>query len=179
MCLVFPQHGKRVLAPLSSLLPLGLRQAHRVFTLTSFPLLGDVTSRRRAFRAHSSRMVDPVCATPLFNSGSTRLGQNARRHCCRKVVICSENGTSSIAIRARRMLAMLSARATVPSAPVVAAIEIVCRSEAQPPLPSEARRNEAEVPVRQSALTFASRTRPEPAAAVLFQRPPPLPSLFS
>jgi hypothetical protein len=77
------------------------------------------------------------------------------------------------------LLALLSAQATVPSAHAVAAIEIVCRSEAQQQLPSEARHIRADVPVRQSALAYASRTRPEPAAAVLFQRPSPPPSLFS
>lgn len=77
------------------------------------------------------------------------------------------------------LLALLSVQATVPSAHFAGTIEIICRSEAQQPLPSKARRVRVDAPDRQSARSYASRTRPEPSAAVLFQRPPPIPSFFS
>jgi hypothetical protein len=77
------------------------------------------------------------------------------------------------------LLALLSTQAGVPSLRVVTAIEIVCSTEAEQQAPREARRIRAEVQVRQPAATYVSRTRPEPDAALLFQRPPPASSLCS
>ncbi|MGA3075865.1 MAG: hypothetical protein ABSG56_19530 [Bryobacteraceae bacterium] len=77
------------------------------------------------------------------------------------------------------LLALLSTQAGVPSVRVVTAIEIVCRTEAEQQTPREAPRPRAGRQVRQPAATYLSRTRPEPDAAILFQRPPPTPFLFS
>lgn len=79
------------------------------------------------------------------------------------------------------LFALLSAQAVVPSVRVVATIEIVCRSEAEAEqeIPREARRVPADAPILPSAVTYVSRTQPEPDASVLFQRPPPVSSLFS
>lgn len=77
------------------------------------------------------------------------------------------------------LLALLATQAGVPSVRVVTAIEIVWRAEAEQQTPREARRIRADRPVRRPAATYQSRTRPEPDAAILFQRPPPTPSLFS
>ena len=77
------------------------------------------------------------------------------------------------------LLALLSTRAVVPSVRIAVTIEIVCRSEAEQQIPLEAPCIWADEPVLQSVLTYVSRTKPEPDAAVLFQRPPPLTFLFS
>ncbi len=79
------------------------------------------------------------------------------------------------------LLALLSAQAVVPSVRVVATIEIVCHpeAEAEQEIPRKARLVPADAPVRPSAVTYVSRTQPEPDASVLFQRPPPVSSLFS
>jgi hypothetical protein len=73
------------------------------------------------------------------------------------------------------LLALLSAQAGVPSARVVTAIEMVCANEAKEQTPQETRRSGAGVRVLQSAPAYASRIRPEPDTAALFQRPPPSP----
>jgi hypothetical protein len=77
------------------------------------------------------------------------------------------------------LLALLSTQAVVPSVRVVPATEIVGRSKAEQQIPREARRIRADIQVRQLAPAYVSRTRPEPDAAFLFQRPPPATSLFS
>jgi hypothetical protein len=77
------------------------------------------------------------------------------------------------------LLALLSTQAVVPSVRVVTASEIAWCTEAEQQTPGEVRRFRADLQVRQPAPIYLSRTRPEPAAAILFQRPPPLPSLFS
>jgi hypothetical protein len=77
------------------------------------------------------------------------------------------------------LLALLSTQAGVPSVRAVTAIEIVCRTEAEQQVPRGARRAQATpIQFRQPA-TYASRIRPEPDSAILFQRPPPISSLFS
>jgi hypothetical protein len=114
-----------------------------------------------------------------WQSNSTLVGQTPGDCMPKSYGMLTKMARAALQYGFAALLALLSLQATVPSAQVVAAIEIACRSEAQQPLPSEARRVRASVPVRRSALTYASRTRPEPAAAVLFQRPPPVPSLFS
>jgi hypothetical protein len=77
------------------------------------------------------------------------------------------------------LLALLSTQAAVPSVRVVAGIEIVWSAEAEKQTPHEVRSIPAGIPVRQPAPAYASRTRPEPNIAVLFQRPPPAEFLFS
>ena len=77
------------------------------------------------------------------------------------------------------LLALLSTQAVVQSVRIVTAIEIVCSTEAEQQTPREARRIRADIQAGQPAPTYVSRTRPEPDAAVLFQRPPPTLSLFS
>jgi hypothetical protein len=78
------------------------------------------------------------------------------------------------------LLALLSTQALVPSLRAAPGIEIVCSSEAEQRVPREVRRIRAAcVQVRPPAPPYVSRTRPEPDAVVLFQRPPPTPSLFS
>jgi hypothetical protein len=77
------------------------------------------------------------------------------------------------------LLALLATQAAVPSVRVAAAIEIVCRSEAEQQTPRKGPSIRANIQVREPALTYLARTRPEPDATVLFQRPPPAPSLFS
>jgi hypothetical protein len=77
------------------------------------------------------------------------------------------------------LLALLSTQAVVPSVRVAATIERICRSEVEQQIPLETRRIPADMPLPQPALTYVSRIRPEPYAAVLFQRPPPQTSLFS
>jgi len=81
------------------------------------------------------------------------------------------------------LLALFSAQAVVPSVGAAAAIEIVCgarlehRTEHRIPL--EEPRIRAGVQIPQGAPAYVSRIRPEPDSAALFQRPPPLSSLFS
>ncbi len=77
------------------------------------------------------------------------------------------------------LLALLSTQAVVPSARGTAAIEIVCWAEAEQQTPRKTQRISPEVQVRQPAPAYASRTKPEPDAACLFQRPPPSLSLLS
>ncbi len=77
------------------------------------------------------------------------------------------------------LLALLSTQAVVPSVRVAATVEIACRFEAEQQIGLEARCIRVDAPGPQSPLTYGSRTRPEPDAAVLFQRPPPLACLFS
>ena len=77
------------------------------------------------------------------------------------------------------LLALLSTQAVVQSVRIVTAIEIVCSTEAEQQTPREARRIRADIQAGQPAPTYVSRTRPEPDAAVLFQRPPPTSSLSS
>jgi hypothetical protein len=77
------------------------------------------------------------------------------------------------------LLALLSTQAVEPSVRVVAAVEIVCRSEAEQQTPSDFRRTRADLPTRRPEPSYISQANPEPAAAFLFQRPPPSPSLFS
>jgi hypothetical protein len=77
------------------------------------------------------------------------------------------------------LLALLSTQAAVPSIRVVTAIEVVCRTEAEQQIPREARRVRADAQAPPPAPAYVSRIRPEPDAAVLFQRPPPSTSLVS
>jgi len=77
------------------------------------------------------------------------------------------------------LLALLSTQAAVPSVRVVAAIEIVYCTEAEQQTPRDVQRIWAYLPVRQPEAMYVSPARPEPGATVLFQRPPPTPSLFS
>ena len=77
------------------------------------------------------------------------------------------------------LLALLSTQAGVPSVRAVTAIEIVCRTQAEQRIPREVRRTQTHTEFSQPANTYLSRTRPEPDAAILFQRPPPISSLFS
>jgi hypothetical protein len=77
------------------------------------------------------------------------------------------------------LLALLSTQALLPSFRVAAAIEIVCSKEAEKRTPRETRSIQADAKVRQDAPAYVSRTRPAPDTAALFQRPPPLSSLFS
>lgn len=76
------------------------------------------------------------------------------------------------------LLALLSTQAA-PSLRVVGAAEIVWCAQAEQQAPREARPIRAHVPAGRPASAYVSRTRPEPDAAVLFQRPPPTPFLFS
>ncbi|MGO4884357.1 MAG: hypothetical protein ACLP59_26580 [Bryobacteraceae bacterium] len=76
------------------------------------------------------------------------------------------------------LLALLSAQAGLPSVRVVTAIEISYCAETVQEIPREARKRRAHVRLPQTAPAYVSRIRPEPAAAALFQRPPPRPSLF-
>ena len=77
------------------------------------------------------------------------------------------------------LLALLFTQAVVPSVCVRTTIEIVCRSEEEQQIALETRRIPADMPLPQPVLTYVSRIRPEPFAAILFQRPPPQTSLFS
>lgn len=77
------------------------------------------------------------------------------------------------------LLALLFTQAVVPSVRVRTTIEIVCRSEEEQRIALETRRIPADKPIPQPVLTYVSRIRPEPYAAILFQRPPPQTSLFS
>jgi hypothetical protein len=77
------------------------------------------------------------------------------------------------------LLALLSTQAGAPSVRVVAGIEIVWCAEAELPAPRDARRFLPEMQVRQPASAYVSRTKAQPDAAFLFQRPPPTASLFS
>ena len=77
------------------------------------------------------------------------------------------------------LLALLFTQAVVPSVRVATTIEIVCRSEEEQQIALETRRIPADMPLPQPVLTYVSRIRPEPYAAILFQRPPPQTSLFS
>jgi len=77
------------------------------------------------------------------------------------------------------LLTLLSAQAAVPSVRFVAAIEIVCCTEAEQRAPGEAGSTRSDVQVCEPAPAYVSPATPEPDTAVLFQRPPPAPSLFS
>ena len=79
------------------------------------------------------------------------------------------------------MLAFLSTQAVVPCPRILAAIEIVCRTgaEAEQRTPREPGRIPAVRHRPPAAPAYASRTRPEPDAAALFQRPPPVTSLVA
>jgi hypothetical protein len=77
------------------------------------------------------------------------------------------------------LLALLSTQAAAPSLRVVGAAEIVWCAQAEQQAPREDRGIRMALPATQPALLYVSRTRPEPDAAVLFQRPPPTPFLFS
>src|ERR1039457_5692138 len=68
------------------------------------------------------------------------------------------------------LLALLSTQAAVPSVRLVAGIEIVWCTEAEQQTPREARLIRADIQAGQPVPTYVSRTRPEPDAAVLFQR---------
>jgi hypothetical protein len=77
------------------------------------------------------------------------------------------------------LLALLSAQAAMPSANIVSAAGIVwCAESDQEKAPDEV----PKVGVCRSAQppksSYKSRTDPEPHSAVLFQRPPPVASLF-
>ena len=74
------------------------------------------------------------------------------------------------------LLALLSTQAVTPQTRVCAAIELVCSQQAEEHAPRKARASWVAPLVRQITRGYISRTRPEPAAAALFQRPPP--SLF-
>jgi hypothetical protein len=71
------------------------------------------------------------------------------------------------------LLALLSTQAVTPHTRVCASIEVVCSKQAEEHAPRRAQSSGMAAPIRQNACCYVSRTRPEPAAAVLFQRPPP------
>jgi hypothetical protein len=77
------------------------------------------------------------------------------------------------------LLALLSTQAAVPSVRLAAAIEIVCCAEAEQQTPRKVWRPRSDVQAREPAPAYVSLAQPEPDIAVLFQRPPPTPSLFS
>ena len=77
------------------------------------------------------------------------------------------------------LLASFSTLAVIPSARVVSETAIVWCAEAEQQAPQEVRPMRARWPLRPRAPAYVSLTKPEPDAAVLFQRPPPAPSLFS
>jgi hypothetical protein len=81
------------------------------------------------------------------------------------------------------LLGLLSTQAVAPFVRVVASIEIVYSKETrrtdERQTPQQARRVRADVKVLRSARACASRTKPEPDTAALFQCPPPLSSPFS
>jgi hypothetical protein len=77
------------------------------------------------------------------------------------------------------LLALFSTLVGVPSARVVSETAIVWCAEAEQQMPRELRTIRARWQVRPPSPAYVSLTKPEPDAAVLFQRPPPAPSLFS
>ena len=76
------------------------------------------------------------------------------------------------------LLALLSTQAA-PSLRVVGAAEIVWCAEVEQQAPREDRGIRTDSRATQPAPVYVSRTRTEPDAAVLYQRPPPTPLLFS
>jgi hypothetical protein len=76
------------------------------------------------------------------------------------------------------LLAFLSTQAVVPSPPIKAGIEFVCSTKAEQQITQEARGIRPAIRVRQTAPPYTSRTKSEPDAAVLFERPPPTFSLL-
>jgi hypothetical protein len=77
------------------------------------------------------------------------------------------------------LLALLSTQVVAPSVRVLPIIEFVCRTEARQQIAQKARCIRKDTQVRQPATAYVSRSRPEPDAVILFQRPPPASSLFS
>lgn len=71
------------------------------------------------------------------------------------------------------LFALLSTQAVVPSTRVAAAIEIVCSAKTEQEMARETRAIAPPAPVGPPAPFYVSRTRPQPEAAPLFQRPPP------
>jgi len=77
------------------------------------------------------------------------------------------------------LLALLSTQAAGSCIRVVTPVEIVWCAEADQRTPLETPRIRVQMRAAQPALAYASQTRPQPDSAVLFQRPPPTPFLFS
>jgi len=77
------------------------------------------------------------------------------------------------------LLALLSTQAVAPPVRVAPAIESVWHRQTEQQVLREGRRTRTDLPVQLAAPAYVSRTRPEPDTAALFQRPPPLLSLFS
>ena len=76
------------------------------------------------------------------------------------------------------LLALLTTQAVVPVARAAAAIEFVYTTEAEQQDLQGTRPGQQD-PAPHIEPAYISRTRPEPDAADLFQRPPPAGSLFS
>lgn len=78
------------------------------------------------------------------------------------------------------LLALLTTQAVVvPPARVADRMEIVCSSRAEQQAPQEAARLRRRTEIRQGVPVYASWIKPQPDAAVLFERPPPTFSLFA
>ena len=77
------------------------------------------------------------------------------------------------------LLALLSTQAVAPSIRVAAAVEIVWRADAQQQRTVEVRRIWPSIQKLSSAPAYVSRITAELLSAVLFQRPPPAPSLHA
>lgn len=76
------------------------------------------------------------------------------------------------------VLALFSVQVVAPVR-VVTTLEFAYRCEAEQQSPRMIPRPRVEVRMRPPASGYQSRTRPEPFLAALFQRPPPIVSLFS
>jgi hypothetical protein len=77
------------------------------------------------------------------------------------------------------LLALLSTQGVVPSVRVLVGFEVVCSAEAEQQTPRKSYPIRTAAPTRQSAPYYVSRNRPEPDTTALFQRPPPIRSLFA
>lgn len=77
------------------------------------------------------------------------------------------------------LLVLLSTQSVVPSARVVSAVAIVCCAKAEQQASQETRCVRLYRRVLKSAPAYQSWTGTESNSPVLFQRPPPAPSLFA
>ena len=74
------------------------------------------------------------------------------------------------------LLALFTTQAVVPMPRVAAAILFVCDAEVEQRVPADSQARHKETPL--AAPGYRSCPRPDPDAAVLYQRPPPAGSLF-